>query len=71
MSVIAISIGPDRLTRIFLDCRDAPPEVADLQRIEQAIGQSIAMAETVEDMHREVAWRANATRDQLAAAANS
>jgi len=38
---------------------------------EQAIGQSIAMAETVEDMHREVAWRANATRDQLAAAANS
>jgi hypothetical protein len=71
MSVIAISIGPDRLTRIFLDCRDAPPELADLQRIEQAIGQSIAMAETVEDMHREVAWRANATRDQLAAAANS
>jgi hypothetical protein len=71
MSVIAISIGPDRLTRIFLDCRDAPPELADLQRIEQAIGQSIAMAETVEDMHREVAWRANATRDQLASAANS
>jgi hypothetical protein len=71
MSVIAISIGPDRLTRIFLDCRDAPPELADLQRIEQASGQSIAMAETVEDLHREVAWRANATRDQLAAAANS
>lgn len=60
MSVIATSIGPERLTRIFLDCRDAPPELADLQRIEQAIGQSIAMAETVEDMHREVAWRATA-----------
>jgi hypothetical protein len=50
MSLIATSIGPHRLTRIFLDCSDAPPEPADLRRIERAIGQSITMADAVEDM---------------------
>ena len=70
MSVIATSIEPHRLTRIFLDCRDAPPELADLQRIEQAIGRSIAMADAIEQMHDEVAWRRNAAGDQLAVAAS-
>jgi hypothetical protein len=55
MSVIAISSGPHRLTRIFLDCRDAPPDPADLRRIERAIAQSIAMTDAAEDMHTEVA----------------
>jgi hypothetical protein len=55
MSVIATSIGPHRLTRIFLDCRDAAPDPADLRRIEQAIAQSIAMTDAAEDMHSEVA----------------
>jgi hypothetical protein len=54
MSVIATSIEPHRVTRIFLDCRDAPPEPVDLQCIERAIEQSIAMADAVEDMHSEV-----------------
>jgi hypothetical protein len=51
MSVIATRIEPERLTRIFLDCRDAPPDPADLRRIEQAIAQSIAMARAVEEIH--------------------
>jgi hypothetical protein len=50
MSVIATSIGPHGRTRIFLDCRDAPPEPADLRRIERAIEQSIAQAEPMEDV---------------------
>jgi hypothetical protein len=54
MSVIATSIEPHRVTRIFLDCRDAPPELVDLRCIERAIEQSIAMADAVEDMHSEV-----------------
>jgi hypothetical protein len=55
MSVIATSIGPHRLTRIFLDCRDAPPDPADLRRIERAIQQSVAMTDDAEDMHCEAA----------------
>jgi hypothetical protein len=49
MSVIATSIEQHRLTRIFRDCRDAPPEPADLRRIEQAIEQSIALAQSAGD----------------------
>ena len=54
MSVIDTSIEPHRVTRIFLDCRDAPPEPVDLRCIKRAIEQSIAMADTVEDVHSEV-----------------
>jgi hypothetical protein len=54
MSVIATSIEPHRVTRIFLDCRNAPPELVDLRSIERAIEQSIAMADAVEDMLSEV-----------------
>jgi hypothetical protein len=54
MSVIATSIEPHRVTRIFLDCRDAPPESVDLQCIKQAIEQSIAVADAIEDVHSEV-----------------
>jgi hypothetical protein len=54
MSVIATSIEPHRVTRIFLDCRDAPPEPVDLRCIEQAIEQSIAMADAVEHRRIEV-----------------
>jgi hypothetical protein len=55
MAVIATSIEQHRRTRIFLDCRDAPPDPTDLRRIERAIEQSIAMADAVEDMHGEIA----------------
>jgi hypothetical protein len=55
MSVIATTIGPDRLTRIFLDCRAAPLELTDLRRIERAIEQSIAQADAVEETSLEVA----------------
>jgi hypothetical protein len=56
MSVIATSIEPNRVTRIFLDCRDAPPELVDLRSIERAIEESIAMADAVEDLHSKVVW---------------
>ena len=56
MSVIATSIEPHRVTRIFLDCRDAPPELVDLRSIERAIEQSIAMADAIEDLHSKVVW---------------
>ena len=54
MSVIATSIEPHRVTRIFLDCRDSPPEPVDLRCIERAIEQSLAMADAVENRHIEV-----------------
>ncbi len=49
MSVIATSIEPQRVTRIFLDCRDAPPDPADLLRIERAIEDSAALASFAEE----------------------
>jgi hypothetical protein len=55
MSVIATSIELHGRTRIFLDCRDAPPEPADLRRIERAIERSMAQADFAEEMHRELA----------------
>ena len=55
MSVIATSIELHGRTRIFLDCRDAPPEPADLRRIERAIERSVAQADFAEEMHRELA----------------
>ena len=60
MPVIATSIEPDRVTRIFFDCRDAPPERLDLQRIVQSVEQSIAIADAIEDPHSQVAERINA-----------
>jgi hypothetical protein len=44
MPVIATSVEPRRVTRIFFDCRDAPPDPVDQQRIEQAIERSVALA---------------------------
>jgi hypothetical protein len=55
MPVIATSIEPDRVTRIFFDCRDVPPERLDLRRIERSVEQSIAMADAIEDTHSQVA----------------
>ena len=49
MSVIAVSVEPDRVTRIFFDCRDAPPEPSDLRRIELAIEASNAAARGTEE----------------------
>ena len=49
MAVIAISIEPDRRTRIFFDCRNAPLDQADQWRIERAIEQSIALGPADED----------------------
>jgi hypothetical protein len=44
MPVISTLVEPDRVTRIFFDCRDTPPDPADQQRIEQAIERSVALA---------------------------
>jgi len=53
MSVLATSIEPHRVTRIFFDCRDAQHEPSDLRRIERAIEQSIAQADFAEGIDRE------------------
>ena len=45
MSVIATLVEPHGVTRIFFDCRDAPPDPADQQRIAQAIEQSVVIAD--------------------------
>ena len=50
MSVIATLIEPRRVTRVFFDCRDAAPDPADRQRIEKAIGQSLASAQRDDDL---------------------
>jgi len=42
--VISTLVEPHRVTRIFFDCRDASPDPADRQRIEQAIERSVALA---------------------------
>ena len=44
MPVISTLVEPHCVTRIFFDCRDAPPDPADRQRIEQAIERSVALA---------------------------
>ena len=49
MAVIAILVEPDRVTRVFFDCRAAAPDPADQRRIEQAIEQSILLAEADEE----------------------
>jgi hypothetical protein len=49
MPLIATRIEPQRVTRIFLDCRDAPPDPADRLRIERAIEDSVALAKSMED----------------------
>ena len=50
MSVIATLIEPRRVTRVFFDCRDVAPDLADRQCIEKAIEQSIALAQRDEDL---------------------
>jgi hypothetical protein len=49
MPLIATSIESQRVTRIFLDCRAAPPDPADLLRIERAIEDSAALAGSTEE----------------------
>jgi hypothetical protein len=44
MPVISTLVEPHCVTRIFFDCRDAPPDPADRQHIEQAIERSVALA---------------------------
>jgi hypothetical protein len=44
MPVISTLVEPHCVTRIFFDCRDASPDPADQQRIEQAIERSVALA---------------------------
>ena len=44
MPVISTLAEPHRVTRIFFDCREAPGDPADQQRIEQAIERSFALA---------------------------
>jgi hypothetical protein len=39
MSVIATLIEPRRVTRVFFDCRDVAPDLADRQCLEKAIEQ--------------------------------
>ena len=49
MSVIATLVEPHRVTRIFFDRRDAPPDPVDERRIEQAIEQSVALDQGADD----------------------
>lgn len=49
MAVIAMFVEPLGVTRILFDCRDADPDPADLRRIQQAIQQSMALAEADEN----------------------
>ena len=52
MSVIATLAEPYGVTRIFFDCRDAPPDPADQQRIAQAIKQSVVIADLTSERWR-------------------
>jgi hypothetical protein len=49
MPVIDVLIEPNRVTRVFFDCRDAAPDPADQWRIEQRIAYSIGLAQADED----------------------
>ena len=49
MSVISTSIAPNRVTRVFFDCRDAAADHADQRRIERAIERSNALPQTDDD----------------------
>jgi hypothetical protein len=56
MPVISTLVEPDRVTRIFFDCRDAPPDPADQQRIEQAIQRSVGLARAEDNDPPETLW---------------
>jgi hypothetical protein len=56
MPVISTLVEPHRVTRIFFDCRDAPPDPADQQRIEQAIERSFALARAKDNAPSEMLW---------------
>ncbi len=43
MAVIDIVITPQHATRVFFDCRDCAADPADAARIEQVIGQAVAL----------------------------
>jgi PIN domain nuclease of toxin-antitoxin system len=45
MSVIGTTVEPQRVTRVFFDCRDGAADPADRRLIEQAIVHSIALAD--------------------------
>jgi hypothetical protein len=47
--VIANLVEPHRVTRIFFDRRDAPPDPVDERRIERAIEQSVALDQGADD----------------------
>jgi hypothetical protein len=49
MSVISTLIEPNRVTRVFFNCRAVVPKTADLWRIEQAIERSIALPQANDD----------------------
>jgi hypothetical protein len=56
--VIATSIEPHRVTRVFFDCRAVVPKTADLRRIQQAIERSIAVPEADDDAQVKLPWAA-------------
>jgi len=49
MSVIAIHIDPNGVTRVFFDCSKAAADAADRMRIEHAIEQSMALSDADRD----------------------
>jgi hypothetical protein len=49
MSVIAIHIDPNGVTRVFFDCSEVAPDPLDRVRIERAIEQSTALSEADRD----------------------
>jgi hypothetical protein len=56
MPVISTLVEPERVTRIFFDCREAPGDSADQQRIEQAIERSFALARAEDNDPSEMLW---------------
>ncbi len=61
MSVIAITIEPNRVTRIFFDGRDLPPDPAERRRIERAVEDSYSLAEIAEEVRCPVETITNPT----------
>lgn len=58
MSVIDVLIEPNRVTRVFFDCRGAAPDPTDQWRIEQQVARSLALAQAHDDEQDAPLWAA-------------
>lgn len=50
MAVIATLTEPNRVTRVFFDCRNAATAASDQRQIQRAVEHSIALAQADEDV---------------------